>query len=220
MAMYRHIETGVLIAFGTVHYPLTDSNNWTKYINGQVFTSDVIFTKNWLEKFTSQFEFIGRISPEQYIGNLEVILDMLNEKTKLFIMMGSETEYKGECSIIYEGRHEVHLQMNSALRKYAKKNDRIVLLDFNEVIKDQSSYTNCINHFSIDTYYSMSKLFTTALAKELKVIKKPVSKYKNTLIKCLISVEEYAKGAVKKNSPLYNKLKGLNGILSRFINNI
>ena len=56
----------------------------------------------------------------------------------------------------YEGRHLIYKEINDLMREYAKTQDRILLIDFNDYIKSQEDFTNNINHFQRRIYYEVA----------------------------------------------------------------
>lgn len=82
------------IAFAEWCYPLTDKSFWNAYINGDVCTYGNSFTEDWLREFSQNWEYVGRITVEEYIDNLKQILSMLNRKCKLCVLLGSEVPYE------------------------------------------------------------------------------------------------------------------------------
>ena len=56
----------------------------------------------------------------------------------------------------YEDRHIYNAILNSKLKKWSEGKDRVYFLDFNKHIKDQTAFTNNINHFNRSIYYQIS----------------------------------------------------------------
>ena len=67
LGVYRRKETGERIAFLEYIHPITEKENWPKFINGELNCGGFKFTQEILEKFAEQYEFIGRNSPEQIV---------------------------------------------------------------------------------------------------------------------------------------------------------
>lgn len=156
LGIYKNKETGYKIAWGEYKFPLTDPTNWEGYINGKIFNARNSFTETWLKEFSSKYEFVGRMEPSDFIENLETILDRIQPNAKICLLLGSEIPYEANKQETYINRHLYYKKINDLLRDYAKKNNRVLLLDFNDYIKGQESFTNNINHYQRSVYYEAS----------------------------------------------------------------
>ena len=63
----------------------------------------------------------------------------------------------------YKERHRSHIELNKTVREFAKTNERIRLIDLNDIVKSQSDFTNNINHFTSKVYYELSLKVTEAI---------------------------------------------------------
>lgn len=156
LGIYRNKANGIKIAFGEYIYPLTDKNNWDEYINGTLFTADNQFTKEWLEEFSSKYEFIGHLSPEEIIENIKLLLSKISHKAKVCYLLGSETPFLKNTQKNYENRHLIYKEINTLIREYSKTNNRVLYIDFNDYIRGQEDFTNNINHFQRRVYYEVA----------------------------------------------------------------
>lgn len=156
LGIYRRKKDGLEIAFGEYLYPLTDPSNWDKYINGEIFDAQNKFTKEWLEDFSKKYEFVGHLSPEQILNQAKELLKKVNLHTKVCYMLGSEMPFEKNTQKNYEGRHLVYKAINDLFREYAKQEDRLLLIDFNTIIRGQQDFTNNINHFQRRVYYEIA----------------------------------------------------------------
>ncbi|BBO67271.1 hypothetical protein DSCA_12010 [Desulfosarcina alkanivorans] len=145
------------VAFGEAAWPLTDEMCWAKYIEGEVFNSGVSFNIEFLKKFSTDYEFVGRISPEDFYDNLRLIRSLLSEKTLFLIINGSELIYENNRSESYSKREEVHKEFNSSLQKFVQNYSNTHLIDVNKFIVGQESYTDNINHYVRSVYYKIAK---------------------------------------------------------------
>lgn len=153
LGIYRNKKTGIRIAFGESFYPLTDKNNWDLYINQKIFTAENKFTKEWLEEFSSKYEFEGALTPEQILQNAKLTLSKLNPSAKICYFLGSETPYLKNIQPNYNNRHLIYKQINTLFREWAKTEKRVLLVDFNNYIHNQNDFTNNINHFVRRVYF-------------------------------------------------------------------
>ena len=156
LGIYRNKKKGYKIAWGEYKFPLTNKENWYGYINGEIFNAGNKFTEIWLKEFSEKFEFVGRLEPMEFIDNLEEVLDKIQPKAKVCLLLGSEIPFEGNKEEAYADRHLYYKEINELLREYAKKNDRIFLLDFNDYIKGQQSFTDNINHYQRSVYFEAS----------------------------------------------------------------
>ena len=154
LGIYRNKETGSLMAWGEYMYPLTDSRNWPLYIEKKIFTARNAFTLEYLQDFSSRYEFVGHLTPDQIVGQVEKVLAKVSPRTKLCYFLGSEIPYEKNTKPSYEGRHLVYKQINERMRKLAAGNDRVLLIDFNDYINGQEDFADNINHFQRRVYYA------------------------------------------------------------------
>ena len=157
LAVYRRKRDGYLLAFGEYCNDLTDTNNIDDFLNGKLYCYSNNYTKEWLQTFSNTWEYQGRLSVHQYIDNIKILLKKLPEETTLCLMLGSETPYLANTKKSYENRHIYHKELNDALRLFAKQNERVLLLDFNDFIKGQDDFTDNINHFQRRVYFEISQ---------------------------------------------------------------
>lgn len=162
--LYREKRTGIIVAFGEYVNDFTNREMWPKYINGDVFLSNCTFSEEDLELFANNFEFLGRIQPEEIICDLDRIYQNLNESTKLILILGSELEYKNNTQPAYEDRHKYHKILNSYVRDWQKNKSKAQIIDINNYLTGQENFTNNINHYTRDIYYKLSKDLISVIA--------------------------------------------------------
>ena len=156
LGIYRNKSKGFKIAFGEYIYPLTEQKNWDAYINGNIFTADNQFTKEWLEEFSRKYEYIGHLSPEEILENIKLLLSKISPKAKVCYLLGSETPFLKNTQKNYENRHLIYKEINTLIREFSKINDRVLYIDFNDYIRGQEDFTNNINHFQRRVYYEVA----------------------------------------------------------------
>ena len=157
LAVYRRKRDGYLLAFGEYCNDLTDAKNVDAFLSGELYCYSNNYTKEWLQTFSNTWEYRGRLSVDEYIENINVLLKKLPQETTLCLMLGSETPYLANTKKSYENRHVYHKELNDALRLFAKQNKRVLLLDFNDFIKGQDDFTDNINHFQRRVYFEISQ---------------------------------------------------------------
>lgn len=155
--IYERKETGEIIAFGHYDYPLTDEHYWNGYVKGTYPTYGYKFTKEYLEYFSSHYNYIGRTSPEQYLRFLDILQNFLPSTCYICLILGSEIPYEKETCSSYLDRHIFHKYMNDAIKKYSLSNPRIKYIEITKHIHSQSDFTNNINHFTPKVYYELSQ---------------------------------------------------------------
>lgn len=164
LGVYRHKKSGIKIAFGEGRFPLTDPQNWDGYIRGEIFTSGNAFTRDWLERFSAEWESLGPLTPEEVVSNARMLLQRIAPRAKVCYILGSEMPYLGNTQPNYEGRHLVHAEINRRLRLLADQESRIALIDVNDYLRDQKDFTDNINHFQRRVYYEMARKANAIIA--------------------------------------------------------
>ena len=157
LGLYKRKETGEIVAFTEEIFPMTDRANWYGYIEGKLWTGGCKFTKEFLEEFSNKYEFLGRITVEDFTKNLEFIRDNLSDDTLLVIMLGSETNFDENQFEAYKDREKKHKEYNDAARAFAQDKENTKVLDVNKYITGQESFYKNINHFIPKVYYEMAQ---------------------------------------------------------------
>lgn len=174
LGLYKKIGGNQIIAFGEWLYPLTDKTNWDGYISGKLYTGNCKFTRDFFEKFSSEYEFIGRITPEGLAENLKFIRENIPEHTEMVIMLGCETEFANNEREAWKNRHSEHAKYNDAVRDFAANYGNIELFDVNDYVKSQDDFADSINHYKKRVYYMMAQKFIEMIAaRSAKKLQKP-----------------------------------------------
>lgn len=157
LGLYRCKKTGAKIAFGEHCNDLTDEALWPEFINGTLFTANCPFTRSSLAAFKRDFEYVGRIRPEEIVQNISLIYKHLAPEAVLILVLGSEIPYEANTQAAYQDRHVYNARLNQLLRAWAQDKPRVTFIDVNRHLEGQSTFTNSINHFTRNVYYQMSK---------------------------------------------------------------
>lgn len=157
LGLYREKESGAIVAFMEYTSDLTDESRWDKYINKEEFVANCDFNIENLTYIKNNYEFMGRLSPEEILSNLKEIRNKLRPDVLLMLCLGSETPYEKNKQVAYNERHLYNQKLNALIREWCKDKDNICLLDFNQYITGQESFTNNINHFTRPVYYKMAQ---------------------------------------------------------------
>lgn len=169
LGIYRNKQNGVKVVFGEWCYPLTDSKSQQLYLDGEIYAGGNKFTPEFFDSFSSKYEFIGRLTPEQSLKNIAKIFKSINPRATLVLILGAEIPYLNNTNKAYYNRENEHKELNDLLRKMACENDRIKLLDINKFISSQADFTNNINHFQKNVYYNLAQEVHQLLSDTLSV---------------------------------------------------
>lgn len=156
LGLYREKRSGAVVAFGEYVNDLTDEARWEEFIQQKVFVANCHFTEENLRFIRDHFDFLGRLSPQQIVDNLEQIRRQLAPGAKLVLNLGSETPYLANEKPAYADRHEFNRELNALVRRWAEGCERVYLLDVNQWVHGQESFINNINHFVKPVYFEMS----------------------------------------------------------------
>ena len=154
--IYRKKGTNSKVAFSSYISPLTNPDNWNDYINEKLFTSDNVFSEEYLRTFTENYEFLGKTKPEEYVNFLRKTISYLNSKTILCLILGVEFPCEKNMEYDFKERHISHKELNDSIRKYAESEKRIKLIDLNDIVKSQQDFISDINHYTSRIYYEIS----------------------------------------------------------------
>jgi hypothetical protein len=179
LGVYRKKDGGQIFAFGEYLYPLTDEKMWDKYLNKEVYTANCNFKKEDLQKISDEYEFLGRLTPEQIAKNLRFIYEHMKDGTQLIILLGCEREYKENILEAWNDRHNDHKKINAAVRAEFDGCENVVLFDVNDYITSDDDFSDSINHYKKRIYYLMAQKFTEMInGRAKKSIAKQTSKSK------------------------------------------
>lgn len=157
LGVYENKHSHVKVAFGEYTNDLTDQKKWPQYINQEIFTANCQFSEELLVDFRDNYAFLGRITPDEIVENLEFVISNIKPDTKLLLCLGSEMPYLGNMQDSYEDRHLYNRVLNNKVRNWAAERTNVFLIDVNHFISDQSDFTNNINHFQRNIYFELSK---------------------------------------------------------------
>ncbi len=202
--LYKRKNTGEIIAYGHYDYPLTDPNFWDKYINQVVPTYNYAITKENLKSFSEKYEYIGRTTPERYVEFLDFLLANTTDETTICLILGSEIAYNNEREATYYDRAAFHKNFNNSIMDYAKTQNRIKCINLTKYIKSQADFTNNINHFTPNVYFSFSKDVLKIIKEKGDCTDTPKSNYKQYIYKRYIQAIR-----AKIPTPLINAIKPL-----------
>lgn len=157
LGLYKDKETGALLAFGEWTTDFTLEDNEDRIISQEVFTSNYKFTHEQLLFLRENLEFLGRLTPEQVNNNIQRVFSYMSPNAQLILILGSEVPYIQNKQAAYFEREKYNKKLNSIIREFASKEKRVHIIDVNNFIKGQESFTNNINHFTRDVYFDLSQ---------------------------------------------------------------
>ena len=179
LGVYRKKDGGQVFAFGEYLYPMTDEKMWDKYINKDVYTANYTFKKEDLQKIAGEYEFLGRLTPDEIAKNLKFIYEHIKPDTELVILLGCEREYKHNILEAWTDRHKDHIEINKAVRKEFENCENVTLFDVNDYITSDDDFNDSINHYKKRIYYLMAQRFTEMInAKAKSDVARKTSKIK------------------------------------------
>lgn len=150
IGIYEHIKTKNKIAFGRYFSPFTDKNNFEKYIKDKPERFN--WTKENLEKYSKEYKFLGSLSPTEIVNNLKIMINNTAKNTKWIFVLGSEIDPEDNSSL---DLHIRHAEINRAVENFSKNFKNIKCINITNFIKNKNDYTDYINHFQREIYYSL-----------------------------------------------------------------
>lgn len=211
MGIYRKKGTDLYVVFGEAKHPLTDPVMQNGILNGTYQNSQNNFNQNYLNEFSSKYEFVGRSTPESYVSRLRRIINALHSDTKICILMGSELRDEKETHDHMVGREMLHKEFNKELRKLADEyKNRVFLLDVNTVVKQQGDYQGSINHFTLKVYYGLAQKVIELLNDITgQTVLKNKSRAEVLLINAKAAFKSTIKSILPKQSFIYKKIRNV-----------
>ena len=157
--LYRHRELGTYISFGSKNFDMTKEENFKGYIEGSLPNHGYAFSEQLLREFKEKWEFMGCMTEEMIIDNLEFIRNRMDEDVLLITVLGSEKEYDGEespSSLEFANHAGFHKKVNEKVKIFAENHKNVKIINATDFIKDESDLEGCTNHYSRSVYYNMA----------------------------------------------------------------
>ena len=153
--VYENKKTGWKISYNSLNYSLTDPAMWGKYITGD-YENTYPFTKDILQNFSEKYQFIGGLSTDEILQNLQSIRDRLSEDTLLVLMLGSEIE-SDINNEEFENSAPRNIEVNKAVETLFKKQNNVAIINMTDFITSQDCFNGCTNHFSKKVYFEIAQ---------------------------------------------------------------
>ncbi len=166
LGLYKHKHTGAILAFGEWTNDLTNEALWDKFINKELYDANCRFTKDILQNIKDNFEFLGRLSPQQIVDNLDFIYSHIDKGTKLILNLGSEIEHINNVQEAYHNRHLFHIEMNTLIKEWKKDKSNVYIIEVTKYIKSQDDFTNNINHFVKPVYFQLAQELVSIIGED------------------------------------------------------
>lgn len=189
---------GIKIALGSFDEPITP-----KHTEG--------YEVKDLKWFFDNFEFVGRITPQEFKENLKFIREHMDKHTALVIINGCEVPCDNPAE---PNRHKTHIEMNKVVDDFVAQTDNVYLLDVRKFVTTPQQLTDRIRHYERLVYFDiaqeLSKIIQQSCGKSVKI--KKYAKYRDSfknLLKNIFSItnEKMKKGNYKILTVLGIKIK-------------
>lgn len=169
--LYRNRNTDAYISFGSVNFDLTDVNNIEGYIDGTIVNHFYPFTKECIDKFSNDWEFVGTTEISDLLRNLDFICDNVKGNPYIVLVLGSEIDYDGE-NAEFANHAERHKKINEVVKAFAEDRDNIRIINATDYIRSQDDFEDCINHFRREVYYEMASDMVGIINEKVEEIKR------------------------------------------------
>lgn len=153
--LYRNKKTGKYISFSEATHSLTDSDNEAGFISGQLQGHDFKFTREIIERFSEDWEFVGITPLDELLRNLDYIYDHVKGKPLIILILGSEVDYEGQDDE-FAGRSEVYKELNPVIEEFAEDHERIKTINITDFIESQGDFRDSVNHYTKNVYYKIA----------------------------------------------------------------
>ncbi len=182
LGVYRHKASGHVVAFGEWKNDLTNKCLWQQFINKELYVAGCNFTEENLNAFKEQYEYIGRLSPQEIVTNVRWIYNHISSDARLILTLGSEIAYEDNKQPSYEDRHIFHKELNAILKKEFADNERVSFLNVNDFINGQADFTGNINHFSRKVYFELATALINIINSEKEDSISVIAPYKRVVL--------------------------------------
>lgn len=161
--IYKKKNSNIHVTAGSYLFPFTDKTCWEGLINKRHYSSNNKLTEEYLKEFSEKYEFLGKSTPADYRKRIDKILNNLDKQTKLCLILGVEFPCEKNTDPFYKERHISHALLNKEIRDMARNNNRLVLLDLNEIVKNQDDFTDNLNQFTSRVNYEISQKMSSLI---------------------------------------------------------
>ncbi len=153
--LYKKKGADRYIGFGSRNYDLTSPKYSERFIKKEIQGHGFDFTQEVIDNFSAGWEFVGGISLEQLLDDLDYIYENVPGKPLIILLVGSMIDYEG-YNEEFDGLGEIYREINPVIEAFAEDHERIKVIDPTQFIRSQDDFEDCINHFGRNVYYEMA----------------------------------------------------------------
>ncbi|WP_215224361.1 HAD-IIIC family phosphatase [Echinicola shivajiensis] len=147
--IYRHKKTNILLPLGKSDENICDKKNHPNIISTLEKRGVSSINEASLEKFGEEFEHIGKLSPEDFIQNMEKICGNLPKNTHVIFINASESLNRHATNKKYNDRYKI---INMALDTFIHSHPEYHLLDVRNMVTNPNQFAPTGHHFNRETY--------------------------------------------------------------------
>lgn len=209
IGVYENKQYGYHVCGGWAEFPFTDKNHWdtlleSKNIHSHIPSLNIPITLPVLKDITERYRFLGPVSPENCVSNLNYIYTLLPRKTLLILILGAEKPCEHEEYPAYKHAHLRHRERNRLIEAFAAGKENIRLIKLDDFITSQSDFVDCVDHYTRKVYWQLA----VRIMEEINQYKK-ISLQANTNF----IIKKYAKSCIR-----YWRKKCFYSFLGLFVN--
>ena len=211
--LYFNESQNETLVFGDNLWPMITPEDWLALLKKGYQN---VMTKEMCAEFFERYKYIGGISTERFIGNLEFIRGNLDPETLLIFTNAVE------LNVVLNGetdRHLRHIEINKALKSFCDRHsDNVMLIDVNEFVHSKDDLADTLRHYQRKIYFEMAQrmlsIINTRKSASLKILNQSTGTPMDRFNEALRERKQFViYGATQQGITLYNKLKQLNPIL-------
>ncbi|MGY6521477.1 MAG: HAD hydrolase-like protein [Mongoliitalea sp.] len=152
--MYQHITAQYIVPYGGFGRDWCNPADYDSLIQTYQGRKVGFFNRGFLADFAASFTNLGRITPEQFIQNLEAIQQSIPASKPLILMNCPEVELSfNPNGTTVAARFK---EMNEAMDQFVSKHSNVYLLDIRQLIDEESKITTDLGHFQRRYYKEIS----------------------------------------------------------------
>lgn len=153
------------------------------------------------EAFLSKYEYVGITQPDEYSRFLQECLLWLPKKTIICVILGATFGNSEEAK-----RHKL---LNDVVKKLALANARVRYIDVDEFAKNESDFTDGLNHYQTRVYFEIGQAMIRIVREVTGTQLAGYSALKVSRDKVLMKMKNRIKKHLDSNSRLYKELQRL-----------
>lgn len=153
--LYRLRGTELIVSYGDHLNDLTrpESDAWA--------LKRPFLTREFLDWFRAEFEFLGPISDEQFRENVRWLCDRVPSGSMLLLMNGAEVDLPSPHE---PNRHERHRRLNAIVDEELQGRARVALCDLRLVVRSRDDVEGDIRHYQRRVYVALGEQMHSLLA--------------------------------------------------------